>query len=77
MNNNQRNQKRSASEEFIQSYEKQLLDSFQEPTPEQTPPTAPEPPDTAPISLSELEEAIADIDHYLQTRQQQSSNDQD
>ncbi len=77
MNDQQRNQKRTASQDFLQSYEKQLLESFQEPNGEPEQPTAPQPPSTEPISLSELEEAIADIDHYLQTRQQQSSNDQD
>ncbi|MGB3403330.1 MAG: hypothetical protein WBA77_11630 [Microcoleaceae cyanobacterium] len=77
MTKNRRNQKRNASEEFIQSYEKQLLDAFQEPTPDDDQPqvTPPPQPSTQPISLSELEEAIADIDNFLQTRHQQSSGD--
>jgi hypothetical protein len=77
MNNKKRNQKRTASEEFIQSYEKQLLDAFKESTQDQTQPTPAKQPSTQPISLSELEEAIADIDNYLQTQQQQSSDAQD
>lgn len=76
MTKNRRNQKRTASEEFIQSYEQQLLDAFQESTPDEDQPrvTPPSPPSTQPISLSELEEAIADIDNFLQTRQQSSEN---
>jgi hypothetical protein len=77
MNNKKRNQKRTASEEFIQSYEKQLLDAFQESQPDQTQPTPTQEPSPQPISLSELEEAIADIDNYLQTQQQQASDAKD
>ncbi len=75
MTKNRRNQKRTASEEFIQSYEKQLLDAFKEPTPEQPEVTPPPQASTQPISLSELEEAIADIDNFLQTQHNQSSED--
>ncbi|MGB3534485.1 MAG: hypothetical protein WBA13_13340 [Microcoleaceae cyanobacterium] len=72
MTNRKQNQKRTASEQFIQSYEQQLLNAFQEATPEQTLPTPAQEASTRPISLSELEEAVADIDNYLQTRQQSS-----
>lgn len=76
MTENRRNQKRTASEEFIQSYEQQLLDAFKESIPNDNRPQVipPSPPSTQPISLSELEEAIADIDNYLQTRQQSSAD---
>jgi hypothetical protein len=77
MNNKKQNQKRTASEEFLQAYEKQLLDAFQESTPDQTQPTPTQAPSPHPISLSELEEAIADIENYLQTQQQQSSDAKD
>ena len=71
MNKHQRQLRQTASEEFLQSYETQLLNAFQEPQPEpeqsQTPESDPS------ISLSELEAAIADIDNYLQTQKPNSS----
>ncbi len=63
MNNNERKLRQTASEEFLQSYEKQLLNAFQEPKVQPEQPTTPES-----MSLSDLEAAIADIDDYLQTQ---------
>lgn len=83
MNKDQQDLRRHAAEQFVQSFDKELLGSFQEgsettPTPVSPPPepkqsvpkvtAAPQP--TKPISLSDLEEAISDIEQYLQSRQQ-------
>jgi len=72
------NMRRHAAEEFLKSYQKQLLDSFQEErdlsTPTPPPPEFPaeqvadDAPDE-PISLSELEAAISDIDQFLESQQ--------
>ncbi|MGC9524153.1 MAG: hypothetical protein ACP5D7_01285 [Limnospira sp.] len=76
------NMRRHAAEEFLKSYQKQLLDSFQgdrELSEEATPPPelqSEEVADTAPvepISLSELEAAISDIDQFLESQQQDIS----
>ena len=83
MNKNQQDLRRHAAEQFVQSFDQELLGAFQEddepspahpsPRPEPKPPapkaTARERP-TKPISLSDLEDAISDIEQYLQSRKQ-------
>jgi len=83
MNKHQQDLRRHAAEQFVQSFDQELLRAFQEddetssapssPQPEPKQPTpkataAPKP--TKPISLSELEDAISDIEQYLQSRKQ-------
>ena len=70
----QRDLRRHAAENFFNSFEKQLLETFQESESEPSPPqSAPsrrskrsESHPREPIDLSALEDAIADIDQYLQ-----------
>ncbi len=74
----QRDLRRHAAENFFNSFEQQLLETFQEsesespepkpsPTQKQTPAKAEnDSPET--IDLSVLEEAIADIEQYLQNK---------
>ena len=83
MNKNQQDLRRHAAEQFVQSFDQELLGSFQEdeepspahpsPRPEPKPPapkaTSTHHP-TKPISLSDLEDAISDIEQYLQSRKQ-------
>ena len=73
--------RRHAAEEFLKSYQKQLLDSFQaEPEvseeaaslPESEPEPAADDPPSGAISLSELEAAISDIDQFLQSQHPES-----
>ncbi|WP_413164044.1 hypothetical protein ACL6C3_31040 [Capilliphycus salinus ALCB114379] len=74
-----RDLRRHAAENFFNSFEKQLLETFQEsesqptpppPTPSQKRQTSKNPP-PEPIDLSALEEAIADIDQYLENKSPQ------
>ncbi|MEL7036522.1 MAG: hypothetical protein AAFO04_13000 [Cyanobacteria bacterium J06592_8] len=77
----QREVRRHAAEHFLNSFEQQLLDTFQE---SESEPTAPTPPpaqqkktkSSSPesIDLSALEDAIADIDQYLENQSSQSGN---
>ncbi|VXD15442.1 conserved hypothetical protein [Planktothrix serta PCC 8927] len=81
MNKNQQDLRRSAAEKFIESFDQELLSAFQEPdtvtpTPQATPPektVSPSRPSKHPegISLSDLEEAISDIEQYLQDQHPQ------
>ncbi len=78
MDNNQQDLRRSAAEKFIESFDQELLSAFQESeavtSTSQTPP--PEKPVSPPpelknaegISLLDLEDAISDIEQYLQDR---------
>ncbi|MFY7804498.1 MAG: hypothetical protein ACOVQ7_13835 [Limnoraphis robusta] len=77
----QRDLRRHAAENFLNSLEQQLLEAFKEPVPE--PPAPPpisrleklkkaQPQPSEPIDLSALEDAIADIDQYLQNKSPQS-----
>lgn len=79
MNKNQQDLRRSAAEKFIESFDQELLSAFQEsdtvtPPPQAAPPeksgsSSPRPskhPEG--ISLSDLEEAISDIEQYLKDR---------
>lgn len=83
MNKDQQDLRRHAAEQFVQSFDQELLGSFQEDDETSpvhpSPPPVPKPPSpkvtatpqsTKPISLSDLEEAISDIEQYLQSRQQ-------
>ncbi|MFM6402450.1 MAG: hypothetical protein ACKPFF_37715, partial [Planktothrix sp.] len=75
---NQQDLRRSAAEKFIESFDQELLSAFQESeevtSPPQTPPTekpvSPPPAlkDAQGISLLDLEDAISDIEQYLQQR---------
>lgn len=74
MDKKQQEIRRSAAENFLRSFEEELLNSFRElaEPPEAEPPQAEFiPPMNSdvhpqqPISLSDLEEAILDIDQYL------------
>ncbi len=85
-NKKQQDVRRHAAEDFFQSFEQQLLEVFQDSSSEteksqaepQSKPFQPTPPDPAQsISLSELEEAIADIDHYLQNQQSENPESQE
>lgn len=78
----QQDLRRHAAENFFNSFEKQLLETFQESESEPDPPALPPPsrskkskkpqnPSPEPIDLSALEEAIADIDQYLQNQSPQ------
>ncbi|ERT04017.1 hypothetical protein M595_6039 [Lyngbya aestuarii BL J] len=81
----QQDLRRHAAENFFNSFEKQLLETFQESESEPAPPAPPIPPaptrskkskktqnpSPEPIDLSALEEAIADIDQYLQNQSPQ------
>lgn len=81
MNKNQQDLRRSAAEKFIESFDQELLSAFQEPdTVTPPPPVVPEKsvsssprPSKHPegISLSDLEEAISDIEQYLKDRHTQ------
>lgn len=77
MNKNQQDLRRSAAEKFIESFDQELLSAFQEPdTVTPPPPAVPEKSVSSPrpsknpegISLSDLEEAISDIEEYLKDR---------
>ena len=75
----QRDLRRHAAENFFNSFERQLLETFQESESEPSPPAPTRskkrpkaqsaPPE--PIDLSALEDAIADIDRYLQNKSPQ------
>ncbi|MEB3280080.1 MAG: hypothetical protein VKK42_14295 [Lyngbya sp.] len=74
-----RDLRRHAAENFFNSFERQLLETFQESESEPSPPppsrsdkrqkAQSNPPE--PIDLSALEEAIADIDQYLENKSPQ------
>ncbi|MDY7002404.1 MAG: hypothetical protein SWX82_00125 [Cyanobacteriota bacterium] len=57
-----------AAKTFIESFEKQLDSSLEEPNHEKSNSYLPEPEESnQKFSLSDLEEAIADIDQYMET----------
>lgn len=76
----QQNVRRHAAEHFFNSFEQQLLETFQESESEPTTPTPPhshsqkraESSSSESIDLSALEDAIADIDQYLENQSSQS-----
>lgn len=78
MDNNQQDLRRSAAEKFIESFDQELLSAFQEseevtstsPTPPSEKPVSPSPAskNSQGISLLDLEDAISDIEQYLQQR---------
>ncbi len=78
MDNNQQDLRRSAAEKFIESFDQELLSAFQEseevtstsPTPPPEKPASPPPAlkNSEGISLLDLEDAISDIEQYLQQR---------
>lgn len=83
MNKNQQDLRRHAAEQFVQSFDQELLGAFQEDDETSSAPSSPPPepkpaapkvtsthPPTKPISLSDLEDAISDIEQYLQSRKQ-------
>ncbi|NEN87861.1 MAG: hypothetical protein F6K48_02615 [Okeania sp. SIO3H1] len=60
-----------AAKTFVESFEKQLDNSLQEPNHEKSNSPLPETEESnQKFSLSELEEAIADIDQYMETNHQ-------
>ncbi|NET41445.1 hypothetical protein [Okeania sp. SIO2B3] len=60
-----------AAKTFIESFEKQLDSSLQEPNHEESNSDLPDTEESnQKLSLSELEEAIADIDKYMETNDQ-------
>ena len=77
----QQDVRRHAAESFFKSFEQQLLDVFQDESSEAGK-TQPKPQDSSlqptlkdpaeSISLSELEDAIADIDHYFENQQSEN-----
>lgn len=82
----QRDMRRHAAEEFIKSFQQELLEAFQEDNESSEEPKSlnnspeevvREKHPSSPISLSELEEAISDIDQFLQSRQQQPPKSED
>lgn len=82
----QQNLRRHAAENFFKSFEQQLFETFQDSNSEaeksqpqpQNDPFQSSPPDAnQSISLSELEEAIADIDDYLQNQQSENPESQE
>ncbi|HAN74732.1 MAG TPA: hypothetical protein DCQ51_09940 [Planktothrix sp. UBA8407] len=85
MNHKPEDLRRSAAEKFIQSFDQELLRAFQEsdavtpshqPAPPEQPVPVPRPPKTPEaISLSDLEEAISDIEQYLHDQHHPTSEE--
>ncbi|MDT9200500.1 hypothetical protein [Limnospira sp. PMC 1042.18] len=79
----QRDMRRHAAEEFVKSFQQELLEAFQQEneSSEEAPSLHHSPVErrrdhypSSPISLSELEEAISDIEQFLESQQEHPSS---
>ncbi|AMW31394.1 hypothetical protein [Arthrospira platensis] len=79
----QRDMRRHAAEEFVKSFQQELLEAFQQEneSSEEAPSLDHSPVEprrdnypSSPISLSELEEAISDIEQFLESQREHPSS---